>query len=372
VQIVGEPMHHCLGAMTSLERMLLAEWETRSCDEAFWICEDTFACSDTGRNQPRTYAILQLLEAATASGNTWRGHEDASDRAASVLIATLNATLRSFRASVRLLRLAPQLREQRPEASGPLVRGRNRSRRITRTIQRLGQQAFLELQKAASCADTSTVEDAGPSATALALLEASELAAFCQEAAPKQRHSSCPATVVALCEEVLSAFAAAFEAEAASLAWALAKLHFECQHGSMVKATGVYSGSQAPLSLAQGQGSLAAQAAPAAANFLGSVLSAAGGRSLRPEGLRLARQLGGRALAQLLAAAWVRHFTKRPPRTSAWGEPLAVAIAADAAALRHLEGTQKAHSHAEPLRVAAEAVRSGRARVDLCDLLKTA
>lgn len=368
-EIVKGPIDHCVDAMKSLENVLLTEWEARSCDEAFWMCEDTFACSDTGGDQPRTRAILRLLETATVSGNTWQGHVEALDRATSVLIATLNAALRSFRKVARLLPVASQFREQQLEASGPLAPGRNRRRKFTRTIQRLGRQAFKELQKAASCADMSNLEDADPSSTALALLEASELAAFCKEAALKQRQLGCPASVARLCEEVLSAFAAAFEAEAISLAWALAKRHFERQHSSMVKAAGVYTGSQ---SVAQGQGFVALQAAPSAANFLGSALCAAGGRSLRPEGLLLARQLGGRALARLLAAAWVRHFTRRPPPASAWGEALAVAIAADEAALRNLEGAQEADSYARPLKLAAEAVRSGRVEVDLCDLLKAA
>ncbi|CAJ1439336.1 unnamed protein product [Effrenium voratum] len=198
-----------LAALEALERLLLREWETRSCEEAsaFWasIFENHYA-PEAGRVS-LTSALRRLESAAAAGPQLWRGHRAACDRAASVLVATLNGALRSLRASSRAL----------VEDTAKHRGGRRRT--FPKMIESFGRQALHEIQKAGTCSDSKT----GVSEEILlaAAEDAARLARFCGEAEVGAWGGQ-----ESLCHEVLQAFAGAFEAEVAALCHALLWRHF--------------------------------------------------------------------------------------------------------------------------------------------------
>mmetsp|Transcript_98275 Transcript_98275/g.174976 ORF Transcript_98275/g.174976 Transcript_98275/m.174976 type:complete len:842 (-) Transcript_98275:55-2580(-) len=328
-RLVGEAMEQISEAATALERLLLREWETRSCDEAFWLCQEAFE-SCRGR-QARIDQVLHLLEAAAAGGQDWRGHRAALDSSASVLIATLNATLRAYRLSVRQLLLCVSGKDlEEPEIQ---ERPRGRRRRVTRALTRFGKQALQEIQKAGSCTDASQLEAHPPTAEmlALAVLQAAELSSFCEAAVIEAAWGSS----ASLCKEVLAAFSGAFESEAKSLCWALSKLHFEKQKSQEIKAAGART-------MGSGCEGTLGSAVTSALRFRDELLpifasggdAAGGGNHIKAIAAEFARSLLGRALAKLLASAWMGRFSQlqRPPGAS-W---LEAALAADIALLAKL------------------------------------
>jgi len=326
-QLIGEALEIAAAAAAELERLLLREWETRSCDEAFWLCQDAFESCRGREEKARIGKVLHLLEAAAAGGQAWQGHRAACDSAASVLIATLNAALRAYRLSVRQLLsgVVGKVLEE-PEVQ---ERPKGRRRRVTRVLTRFGKQALQEIQKAGSCADASALE-APPSAEILAsaLLEAVSLASFC-EASAQEASRFWASPEVGLCKEVLAAFSGAFESEAKSLCWALSKLHFEMRHSQEIKAAGARS-------MGNGCEGTLGSAVTAAVRFRDELLPCrdAGGNRLKAMATELARSHLGRSLAKLLVSAWTKRFSNmwRPP-SAAW---LEAALVADLALLAKL------------------------------------
>eukprot|EP00913_Durusdinium_trenchii_P019357 g18197.t1 len=88
----------------SIEQLLLREWESRSCEEASALCSYIFEghyVEEAGR--VNLAQLLRRLDDAVGAWRPWRSHDAACNRAASVLVATLNAALRSHHAASRAL-----------------------------------------------------------------------------------------------------------------------------------------------------------------------------------------------------------------------------------------------------------------------------
>jgi len=283
-----------------LEMLLLGEWETRSCDE---VCERVEAaysptCSWCGA---RIDMVLELLQ-GVLQGEAWQGHAAACDRSASVLIAALNAVLRSYRKCARALLGLPDAGVSRPQQS--------RAKRLTsKVLKGLSKHSINCMEEAAP---TST--HASREAAAAAVAEAARLTSFCRTAQPA---SQANATV---CEDVLLAFAGAFEREGAHICTFLAETHFlETHRQTLAEVRFGNSRCASPKLTA---------VCEAARGFLDATLE----HPTSPGAAQICD-----ALIRTIVQHWLRAFRRGPPKlsvTTVGG--LTTCITADVAGLRQL------------------------------------
>lgn len=299
----GEPLEHSKQTVLSIEQLLLREWESRSCEEASALCSYIFEghyVEEAGR--VNLAQLLRRLDDAVGAWRPWRSHDAACNRAASVLVATLNAALRSHHAASRALVMeAAKLRTSR--------------RRTLPKMLDVGRQALQELQKVGSCKSDARDQKVSEELVAVAAEDAVQLATFCCSAVPLEGWAGAKK----VCEEVLHAFAAAFESEASSLTSALAIIH----HHHRRHALKIESFDTLLRKNAGNAGILPPATIREWARFL--------------EGFSdvLQRRIGG-SVVELLAFAWVQNFVRAPPQLSVWGNRLFIAFDADEAALTSL------------------------------------
>lgn len=213
-------LKHCRDVADSTERLLLRELESRRCDEVARRCEAVYSSNEpiadnAEKASPwrcRPAASVEILREVADQATAWHNHSDAFDRATSVLIAALNALLRSFR-----------------HAAWPRRRSNYRlgstgtKESLRKVLRKLGERALSRSQ--------SGLAEAGPSLQDLvqAATEAAFVATFCAQAgiqAMTVTSFSDPATA-ALRSELLAAFSLAFKRECSALCTMLAAAHFE-------------------------------------------------------------------------------------------------------------------------------------------------
>mmetsp|Transcript_46944 Transcript_46944/g.87752 ORF Transcript_46944/g.87752 Transcript_46944/m.87752 type:complete len:700 (+) Transcript_46944:37-2136(+) len=296
----GEALDNCKAVYNSLEKLLMREWESRSCEEASVLFAEIFSSYQA----PTDLTLgLRRLSTAASAWRRWRGHAGACERAASVLIATLNAALRSHKiASQPLLQEASQ-----------------RCARKRRTLR----QALSDLQKAGTCADTKPASAISSELLQTALQDAARLGTFCRSASAEPGYWASVATTM-LCAEVLASFASAFEAEASSLAGALVSVHAR-KHSVRV-----------PGFRHKFEEGILTQSVRDWSRFLDDLPSP----SLRPQ--------CSRSVVEQLARAWIETFIREPPRSS--GALLSV-IRADEAAMTALVSGEEGSELAKFLEV---------------------
>mmetsp|Transcript_31457 Transcript_31457/g.57130 ORF Transcript_31457/g.57130 Transcript_31457/m.57130 type:complete len:1104 (-) Transcript_31457:28-3339(-) len=274
----------------TLEQFLLSEWENRSCDEICESCKTAYTVHavtapeikdvHTGDNLgcARISVLLEILRGAVQKCDMWPGHATARDRAASVLIAALNAVLRHFRSHARSLLAAAALASTEGSAK----------HRMSKMIRRLGQQS-------ATCVEGQGMPSAASRPAIIATgTEAAELAKFCSQAIVEPS----PLATHAMCSEVLVAFAGAFDREGVALCTVLAEVHFVEAHRQTLK--------DIAASLRASQSTLSGPCS-AAKGFLEEVLE---GDSPACGSLACA------AIIQVIVKHWVRAFQRWPPRLS--------------------------------------------------------
>jgi len=285
-------LDHSRTVYDSLEKLSLREWESRSCEESAALFAQIF--EGYGEAVPDVASALRRLGAAAALWRRWRGHAEATERAASVLVASLNATLRSQRAAAQPLRQEVQM----------FIRTRKRRRSFRRTLQ--------DFQKMGSCGEKSH----GCSEDVLhqALQDAVQLGSFCRSAAAEPGFWASE-TTTAMCVEVLSSFAKAFESEVSSLAEAVVSLH-ATNHGDDVRIHRFSTGEDA---------GVLTHAARGWARFLETL---PGNVTLQP---------CRRAAVALMANTWTQHLIRFPPRGWSAARMLSV-LQADEAAVMHVRG----------------------------------
>lgn len=236
----------------------------------------------------------------------------ACEHAASVLIASLNAVLRSYRASVCAL-----LPAQATAASDGRQGAKERVSQLLREFRRRAlKRHFGEVR---SSAGHSAVPARGAVASAAA--EAAAISEFCHEAVQTAGSDARPA----VCTEVLAAFAGAFRRESAALCSALAEVHFASEFAKEMK--GVTFATKANKETEAGPGALN-ELCTAASTFMRETLA---GTS------QLCQGLASDALLQLLVRHWVRKFLRSLPRCSSHPQ-LPKALAADEASLQEFAG----------------------------------
>lgn len=285
---------------------LLGEWESRSCDEVSARCRQAApraaeapsvssgapACPDPleAWSVAKHKEELSLLKVVTAQWESWRHHEVACDRAASVLVASLSAALRSFRSRERDL-----MGSSGDQKASEKLRARTRER-FLRLLRELRQRA---LKKSVGAFGAHVPPAA---AVAAAASEAASFAEFCGAArVPGGNHAA-----AAMCAELLEAFAAAFRHESAELCLVLAEVHFVATHRSTLRSIS-FDARQVSAAAGRGEGALRGASAAAAA-FLQEHCGAASG---------LCRSLACDAVSQVLAHRWARQFRRAAPRLSA-------------------------------------------------------
>lgn len=298
-------------SLRAIERALLAEWETRCCEELFEECEGVYRLAPPGPSaepgggaspcaaaaaERRTVGdALGLLRKAAGYVREWRGNAQACNRATSVLIAALNAVLRSFRGKVRKT-LEPT--QAAAEKSGAAWLDRVRD--------------FLRRSKKCQVPPvprTTLLAEAGEAAT---------LAEFCK----RHKVTEGPERANAVCNDMLASFGAAFERECTLLGMILAESHFVANRPAEMQSIG-FGQRQLKEALPQ-HGALGGVIVPAE-GFLEEVCA---GTSA------LCGRLLCEALAQTLRDHWVGKFCRRPPRLSSC--PLRQAVHADEVALQGL------------------------------------
>lgn len=282
-------LEHSRTVHDSLEKLSLREWESRSCEESAALFAQIF--EGYGEAVPDVASALRRLGAAAALWRRWRGHVEATERAASVLVASLNAALRSQRAAVQPLRQEVQI----------FILTRKRRRSFRRTLQ--------DFQKMGACGEKSY----GCSEEVLhqALQDAVQLGSFCRSAAAEPGFWASE-TTTAMCVEVLSSFAKAFESEVSSLAEALVSVH-ATSHGDDVRIQRFSTGEDA---------GVLTHAARGWARFLETL---PGNVTLHP---------CRRAAVALMANTWTQHLIRFPPRGWSASRMLSVLQADEAAAIQ--------------------------------------
>jgi hypothetical protein len=305
------------GTADHIERLLLGEWETRSCDEVYQRVQAAFGTNsaarallagseDTLHAEERADMLVDMLR-EILQGEIWRGYAAACDRAAIVLIAALNAVLRAFRKYAHTL-----LSLTAPGGSG--------KRGLGKVLQRLSKHALVCVEDPARTASLL----ASRTALASAAAEASRLAEFCKEAQASQS----PVALCDVCSDVLVAFSVSFEREGAELGALLAD-HFAETHRHPLKEIS-FSGlrcippdTPAPTIL-----SLPCEAAQ---TFLEEAI--AGSRSA-------CSAIASDAVIRIIVRSWVRAFSRSPPRLSSSAvSTITSAIDADESAIRRLAAT---------------------------------
>jgi len=293
--------------IVAIERMLLAAWEQRSYNELCARSEATDKpvkmspataalpggpASEAVGPQPaaalipfprRTVGLLQALDLGVGQFEMWGGHASACDYAARVLIATLNALLRTHRGHVQEL-----LAFAAPKCSAD---DQGKRDGVTAWMRRM--LAALNL--------SSKTEDmpALPQEEVLtAIMEASVLVEFCRVTVVK---GGSP-TSDALCRDVLSAFADSFERSAMVLCTVLMEVHFVAHHRQAIKALSV---SSRAIRRTKPQGGVLADISAAASAFIGEALG-----DVMPA---VSRLLASDAAARLIVRLWARAFVRRPP-----------------------------------------------------------
>jgi hypothetical protein len=295
-----------------IENLLLREWESHACDEV--EKEVNFAFSPPVASRALAHEItdvnlvLKILDGAQEQWIAWRDHQAASERAVSVLIASLNAALRHHRLSTRSLV---------HESSNTW---RSKHERLNNALQGLGQRAssMSRIAKKASgtlvCGGhTQRGNPTSPrSDVAAAAVVATRLAEACGAAAAGAISS------VAVCVEVLKAFKGAFEREAAARCKQLTEAYFAAEYYEVLR-------SLRPC--LRGRGLCASGGAcDSAQDFLEEVF----GPTPTP-----CAAIACDLLTRQLLHRWSRKFCRARPRLSAHPE-LVELIASDERSLRGL------------------------------------
>lgn len=309
-ELRSKPFRAWRSMAEQLEVLLLGEWESRSCDEIHERIEELYMPSSNTRveavtsHQERASAVLEILR-TTLSGEIWRGHAAACDRAALVLVAALNAVLRFYRSYLQSVLGLPTNANDCPVACG--AGGGRAKRRLSSVLSRLSKHGI-------NCAvEERSTTSASASTAATTAAEAANLTRFCREA----QAGRAPIAHSGICADVLLAFAGAFEREGARSCAFIAERHFAETHRQTLKEI---SYSRRELT----QQSLVAGACEAARGFLDETIhgrSAAGA----PQACD--------AVIRTIVQYWVRAFRRAPPRSS---NTIVLSITADEAALRQL------------------------------------
>lgn len=319
VEALAETEPSWRSAVDSIVCFLLSEWESRSCDEVSAKCRvaaphcvaaaaaDTSLAASVCAEPPATAATeepqamwsvverdeeLGRLRAVTCQWEAWRHHQTACDRAASVLIASLSAALRSFRSRERALMGSTGVAGTGPQAACEGLRARTRER-FLRLLRELRQRALKKGGLGAPVPAASVV--------AAAAAEAAAFTEFCSLAQVPGGNQA----AASICAEVLEAFAAAFRHESAELCLVLAEVNFVTSYRTTLRSIS-FDARQVTEAVSVGQGPLNA-ACTAASAFLREHCSAAPA---------LCRSLACDALAQVLAHRWARQFRRAAPRLS--------------------------------------------------------
>jgi len=274
--LAGRNLDQWRSTAEAAEKILLSEWESRRCDEVARLCE-AWPCN--------TGAAVKVLQEVSAQVKAWRDHAGACDRATSVLIATLNALLRSFRRS-----------------PGPLASARlssdhaQRERRSSGTKERI-EEALRKLGRRALSSTRAGTAEPVPAAAELVKTadEAAMVSKFCTEA--KSSLASSDEATGAMQKELLAAFAAAFERECSLLCLLLAEVHFEGKARELraISFRGIASWKEGVLGTS----------CAAADSFLSETAADASA---------MCRRLASNAVLHVLAKRWVRKFQQAPLR----------------------------------------------------------
>eukprot|EP00434_Breviolum_minutum_P026955 symbB.v1.2.023830.t1/scaffold2214.1/size85597/5 len=302
------PLQHCQQAVLSIEKLLLREWESRSCEEASALCSYVFEGHYT--DEAGRVDLTRLLKSLQESGDawqTWRSHGAACNRAASVLIAMLNAALRSQHAASRNLILETAKLKRRRRSTFPKM------------IQ-MGRQALQDLQKVGACSD-GKANKISEELLVHAAEDAVQLAVFCSRAGDSLEGWG-PAQEV--CREVLHAMEASFQTQVSSLTNALTTTHYHYNH-HLLKVESFNS----LRSRKNGSGDGILSSATAGwMEFLH-------GFKAKNASKMLQERVGG-SIVELLAFAWVQNFVRAPPPLSVWKDRLYLVFSADEANLTSL------------------------------------
>mmetsp|Transcript_45130 Transcript_45130/g.81500 ORF Transcript_45130/g.81500 Transcript_45130/m.81500 type:complete len:800 (-) Transcript_45130:153-2552(-) len=298
-----------------LQAFMLGEWETRSCDEAFRRCSAVYGTAaggttpdGTSGDHPRSKAVMDILYAASHQWSAWKKHDAASEHAASVLIASLNTVLRSYRASVCIL-----LPVQTPAVTDGRQGAKERVSQLLREVRRRALKKHFGESRPTTGAAAVPLRGA----VAAAAAEAAAISEFCQEVVQTSGPDVRPAVWI----DVLAAFACAFRRECAALCSALIEVHFTSECAKELK--GISFATKANRDTDASQGVLR-EVCGAAKRFMSDALSSS------PQ---LCRALASDALVQLVVRQWARKFQRGLPRCSSWPQ-LPKALAADQAALQ--------------------------------------
>eukprot|EP00933_Yihiella_yeosuensis_P047001 TRINITY_DN4261_c0_g1_i2.p1 TRINITY_DN4261_c0_g1~~TRINITY_DN4261_c0_g1_i2.p1 ORF type:complete len:941 (+),score=156.82 TRINITY_DN4261_c0_g1_i2:187-3009(+) len=341
VEVAKQSLSQSSDLMQAIERLLFSQWEARSCDEAFWTCEGVFSSplTNVAEEKARAQTVLEMLDASVKTCLKWRFHPEAFEQAASVLIASLNAALRSYRKVTR-----PLLGKQEPAISDDHAK-RSTKKRITRAFRRFRTRTLHELQKASTCMDASAVGEqtqAGLTSEILAnaISIATAIASFCFDQSENadlvadvgQTSTRGTSATSTLCTEVLAVFAGAFKGDASGLASILVKSHYEEKHCRLLSAVSFRS---LPTHSASSSGTEGLLGPPhlAALIFVDENLP----RVANDKGNQMSRNLLGTAIGKVLMRLWLRRFSQRPPKLSSWGKSFLLStIAADRNMLNEL------------------------------------
>lgn len=323
-RFAGEKLEHSEQAVISIEKLLLREWESRSCEEASGLCSQIFEghYAEEAGNVDLAQLLRSLQEAADA-WQTWRSHSAACNRAASVLIAMLNAALRSQHAASRMLL-----------SEAEKLSRTSRRKTFPKMIQ-MGRQALQEFQKAGACSDGKG-KRIPEEVLAAAAQDAVQLAIFCSHTSDSLEGWG---STKELCHEVLLAFESAFQTEVSSLTRALTTVHHHYNRQFLK----VHSFSSLLRKDHSGGTGILTSATAAWIEFLRNFT----GNSQVPSHAGPGQVLGtlrervGASIVELLASAWVQNFVRAPPPLSVWGTRLFTAFAADEAALASLAPDSK-------------------------------
>lgn len=343
--LAAEPPKAWRGAADDLVRMLLSDWEARSCDEVGLRLEALYASSSdashaaplrrpmTPRNgtlgpeasavAARSDAAAAELESAARRCKAWQSHEEAADRAASALIAALNAALRSYRRSTQRL-LSPWLPSDSSSSCGLGDIPVRRLRRASSQLAELGC-CMAQAPPCVAGAGPSTKEPPSAELVVALVTEALRLAALCGEEAAS-------AIAAGPCGDVLPAFRAAFAREADVSASLLAEMHFGVARRVVLQRISFGRCASEPTGVL-------ADAAAVARGFLDE---ACVGASLE------ASRLCGEAVLAVVVRRWVHAFCKAAPKLTAC-PALRASITADAASLERLATRWGASSSSAPV-----------------------
>lgn len=301
-----------LHEVAKLEQLLLSEWEVRSIAELCMRCEVAYRLpSGTAAElRVRVDEVTEIIQLAKGSASAFPG--PGYDRGSSILIAALNATVRAQRMAICSLLAAPASDPAEARAGGAIRRSSSLPA-LTRQLKSLGGRSF----------GAPTPAPPPKALVAATVAEAIYLAELCREAHREADHGATGTTEqsVQLRREVLATFRAAFERQASELCGILAETHFVSEHRKVLKG----------IALDKEGGTLETSCA-AASSFLEEIFVL---EDISEGAAPLCGALGCRALVGLLVQRWLKAF-RRTPRRSASAAVLAVAAAADRAALERL------------------------------------